>query len=350
MDEEKTKLALVVDDSELNREILEDMLEENFEVLTAENGREALSIVFERLDDLSVVLLDLVMPEMGGIEVLKFMKGHGWTDKVPVIIISGESSLEVERECFKYGIFDFLHKPFEPVLVELRIKNAITIYDYRNHLEEMVTERTRRLERMNDDIVELLGNVVEARNLESGQHIRRVKAFTRKLGNVLKWDYPEYDLSTHDIEQIASASALHDVGKIMISDVILTKPGKLTQDEFEIMKTHTLLGCKILDGVPDYWEEEYRKLCYEICRYHHEKWDGRGYPDGLSGDDIPIAAQIVSVADCFDALTNERVYKKAFTADEAYEMILGGKCGAFNPKILDCFAKVRPEFEEMVKG
>ena len=210
-------------------------------------------------------------------------------------------------------------------------------------------ERNRELTRINEQIVEMLGDVVEMRNQESGQHIQRVKAFTRVLAMQVQENYPEYGLSREDVELITSASALHDVGKIMIPDQILTKPGRLTPEEFEIMKTHSARGCEVLERAPKNWSERYKELGRDICRHHHEKWDGRGYPDGLKGDEIPIAAQIVSVADCFDALTNERSYKPAFPVEKAYQMILGGECGAFSDKMMQCFRDSRELFEQLAE-
>ena len=344
------ELALVVDDVSFNRDLLSEMLEEShYTVLEAANGREALELIRANLDDLAVILLDLVMPEVSGMEVLATMEKHGWTERIPVLIISGEDSPETERRCFEYGVFDFIHKPFNQVLVESRIKNATSLFRHKNHLEEMVREQTAHLQAVNEDIIEMLGSVVEARDMESGQHVRRVKGFSRILAEQVMADCPEYGLTPQIVDLITSASALHDVGKIMIEDRILLKPGRLTDEEFAEMKTHTLKGCAILDQAPKSWDRDYLRFSYDICRSHHEKWDGRGYPDGLAGDDIPIAAQIVSVADCYDALTTQRVYKPAYTPDEAYTMIRGGQCGAFGPRLMACFDRTRDAFEQLAR-
>ena len=210
-------------------------------------------------------------------------------------------------------------------------------------------ERNRELARTNDEIIEMLGDVVELRNEESGMHIQRVKAFTRVLAKMVKEKLPEYGLTDDDVELITSASALHDVGKIMIPDAILLKPGRLTDEEFAIMKSHSEKGCLVLKRAPKSWSARYLNIGLEIVRHHHEKWDGRGYPDGLKGDEIPISAQIVSVADCFDALTTERVYKPAFSVDKAFSMILGGECGAFSGKLMNCFRGCREIFEELAE-
>lgn len=350
--------VLVVDDVEINRDILEGMLEEEYEVLTAQNGTEALRILDENAD-IEVMLLDLIMPEIDGFEVLRILKEKGRLERFPVVIISGDDSVENETKCFDYGIVDFIKKPFNAAIVRHRVENVVTLYTYRNRLEDKVAEQTRelskqyeqlkqqalRLAQSNQKIIDILGTVVESRNLESGQHIQRVKTYTEILALQMMEDYPEYEITRHMIDVMVPASALHDVGKIAIPDNILLKPGRLTADEFEVMKSHTTRGCQILENIQGAWDEEYSKMTYEICRHHHEKYDGKGYPDGLAGDDIPISAQIVSIADVYDALVNERVYKDAYPKDQAYNMILNGECGTFSPKLLECFRKVRKKFE-----
>lgn len=351
--------VLIVDDAEINRAILQEMLEEKYNVLTAENGLEAIDIIKQKLDSISVVLLDLMMPKVDGFGVLDFLNENNLLKRIPVVIISGDSSVENEMKCFSYGIVDFIRKPFNEQLVKLRIGNVCDLYIFKNKLEDKVAEQTQKLNEQfmlvkqqaaklaesNQKIVDILGTVVESRNLESGQHIQRVKNYTRILAEQMMIDFPEYGIDRHMIDVMVPASALHDVGKIAIPDSILLKPARLTADEFEIMKTHTTQGCQLLNNIKDAWDEEYSKMSYEICRHHHEKYDGKGYPDGLVGDDIPIAAQIVSIADVYDALVNERCYKDAFSKEQAYKMITTGECGAFSPKILESFGKVRTLFE-----
>lgn len=227
----------------------------------------------------------------------------------------------------------------------------------RRHLEELVALQTsvlqkqaQELRRMNERIIETMSNVVEFRNLESGDHVRRVKDFTRILAGYAAKLYPEYHLNEEDVDVITAAAAMHDVGKIAISDAILLKPGRFTEEEFEVMKTHTVKGCEIIEMLGDVQESEYVRISYQICRYHHERYDGRGYPEGLKGEEIPIAAQIVSVADVYDALVSERCYKQAYTPAEAYDMIMRGECGQFSPKLLVCLEKAREEFEERAAG
>ncbi len=355
------KKVLIVDDMELNREILTEILEEEYSVMEAENGRQALEMIEQNLNDLAVILLDLVMPEMDGLEVLAVLQEKGWMKKVPVLIISGEQSLKVEKQCFDFGISDFIRKPFDNALVRRRVNNIAELFMYKNSLEEKVEGQTEtlkkqyqllkiqaaKLQKSNTNIIDILGTVVESRNLESGEHVMRVKGYTEILAREMMKEYPEYGLTEKRIEVIVSASALHDIGKIAIPDNILLKPGKLTQDEYEYMKSHTTRGCEILSNIKDVWDEEYEKASYEICRHHHERYDGRGYPDKLKGDEIPVSAQLVSVADVYDALVNERVYKSAYSKEQAFSMIINGECGIFSPKLLECFRNCKKKFEDL---
>lgn len=353
--------ALIVDDLEINREMLAEILEDEYCIELAENGQQAIDILRAEEGEISVVLLDLVMPGMDGYQVLEEMNRYRWLEKIPVLVISAESALAVERRCFDMGVLDFIHKPFDRTLIRKRVENMVDLVAYKNRLEEKVEKQTdtlrkqnellraqaKKLQESNTKMIDILGAVVESRNLESGEHIKRVKGFTRILGEQLMQEYPEYGLTPSKLDIIVYAAALHDVGKITIPDSVLLKPGRLTKEEFEVMKTHTTRGCEILDNVEGVWDEEYGRACYEICRYHHERYDGRGYPDGLTGEEIPVAAQIVGIADVYDALVSERVYKGAFTEEEAYGMIQGGECGTFSPKILAGFAHVREAFKEM---
>ena len=355
--------VLVVDDMELNRDILREILEEDYPILEAESGRRALEMIQKYGEDIAVILLDLIMPDGDGFAVLEIMKKRNWLEKMPVLIISGENSLETEKKCFSYGISDFIHKPFDNTLVRHRVKNVTELFMYKNQLEQRVEKQTETLRKQyrilqiqaeklklnNVRIIDILGTVVEGRDLESGGHIFRVKNYTEALGRQLMEDYPEYGLDEKQMAVIASASALHDIGKIAIPDNILLKPAKLTDAEYEYMKSHTTRGCEILENIEGAWDKDYAKASYDICRHHHERYDGWGYPDGLKGDDIPISAQIVSIADVYDALINERVYKSAYTKEEAFHMIVTGECGIFSPKLLECYRKVRRQFETLAE-
>lgn len=359
----KSKI-LIVDDAELNRELLKEILKEDYEILEADNGEIALKVIEEEHENISAILLDLIMPVMDGFGLLKILNEHHLISKIPVLVISGENSIQNEQKCFDYGISDFIGKPFNAKLVRKRVQNAVDIYSYKNHLEKKVQEQTAVLQdayqklkvqadllkRRHQQIIDVLATVVESRNLESGTHVQRVKGYTKIMAEAFMKKYPEYGLTEEQIDTIVQASALHDIGKITISDSILLKPGKLTKEEFEEMKKHTTQGCDILDSIKDGWDEETRKACYDICRYHHERYDGKGYPDGLVGEEIPIAAQLVSIADVYDALVNERCYKKAFPPEVAYDMIMNGECGTFSPKLIEVFKSVRAEFEELARS
>ena len=352
---------LIVDDAIMNRDILKEILKDTYDILEAEDGKAALEILDAEKYEISAILLDLIMPVMDGFEVLKELNARNMIEKIPVLIISGENSTQNEQRCFELGIADFIGKPFNARLVRKRVQNAAEHYANRNELEAKVEEQTNvlrkayrtlksqaeQLKRRNQDIIEILGTVVEYRNLESGEHVKRVGEYTRILAESFMVEYPEYDLTQDKIDVIVSASALHDIGKITISDSILLKPGRLTKDEFEYMKSHTTRGCELLESMKNVLDPKYEKVSSEICRHHHERFDGKGYPDGLEGDAIPLSAQLVSVADVYDALVNERCYKDAFSPEEAFRMIVNGECGVFSPRLMEVFRKVRPQFEKI---
>ena len=350
------KTLLIVDDVEINRDILAEIFREQYKILEAENGEVAIEQIENHKDEIVLVLLDLQMPKKNGLDVLKFMNENDLIQKIPVIMITGEGTTDSDIRSYELGASDIIHKPFEPAIVIRRAINVIELYEYKNYLETKLEKRTlqlkesqKKLQKNNDFLINALSSVVEFRSLESGEHIKRVKTFTGILLYHLQKLYPEYGLKEEQMKQIINASALHDIGKIAIPDDILTKPARLTKEEFEIMKTHTTKGCEILNSIDNAWDDEYGKVSYEICRYHHERYDGRGYPDGLKEDAIPISAQIVSIADVYDALVNERVYKNAFTKEKAFRMINEGECGVFSPKILDCFGNTREEFEGLAE-
>ncbi len=352
----KRQIILVVDDVEINREILCEIFRD-YETMQAANGQEVIDIMEKRREDIAVVLLDVLMPVVDGMTVLEKMNDSGWIDDIPVLLITGEVSTELEHRAYKMGATDVIAKPFDASIIKQRTKNVIELYYNKRHLEEMVELQTQvlrqqaqELRKMNDRIIDTMSNVVEFRNLESGDHVKRVKTFTNILARYVAKLYPEYGLDEQKISVITAASALHDVGKIAIPDAILLKPGRLTPEEFEIMKTHTTKGCDIIDMLSDLQQGAYGEVSYEICRHHHERYDGRGYPDGLKGEEIPISAQIVSVADVYDALVSVRCYKKAFSTEEAYKMITGGECGQFSPKLMECLKMAKGKYEAVAKN
>lgn len=354
-------VILIVDDMDLNRELLREILSPDYEILEAEGGVQALELIKKHKDRLIAILLDLIMPGMDGFQVLEALGGMKLIGKIPILVISGENSAETEQRCFTLGISDFIAKPYDNMIVKQRVSNIVGFFQLKNRLEDKVEEQTavlrkacqalkvqaEQLKRRNHEIIDMLGTVVEYRNLESGEHIQRVKEYTRIMAKCFQKEYPEYGLTDEIIDDIVAVSALHDIGKIAIPDSILLKNGRLTKDEFEYMKSHTLPGCEILDSIQEEWDTDSKKYSWEICRYHHERYDGRGYPEGLKGEEIPISAQLVSVADVYDALVNERCYKEAYSTEKAYHMIIKGECGVFSPRLMECLRKVRKEFEEV---
>ena len=345
---------LIVDDSNFNRELLHDILSDDYEILMAEDGIIAKQIIEEKQSEIKVILLDLMMPRMNGIELLQYLKQYSWFNKIGIIIISSEDTVSIEVQCFELGVTDFIHRPFNDRLVKKRVDNVCSLFDIQNNLENTVRiqtqdliEKNAQLARSKENVIDILGTMVEYRNFESGEHVKRVKKYTKILADSMMKHYPEYHLDDHKVEMIVSASALHDIGKIAFSDAILLKPGKLTDEEFEIMKTHTTKGTEIINNINDVWEDDYGQIAKQICEYHHERYDGNGYPEKLVGDMIPISAQIVALADVYDSLTHERIYKKAIDKNKAFEMIMNDECGVFSDKVKFCLIKIREEFEKI---
>lgn len=330
------KTILIVDDIEINREILAEIFKDEYTILEAGDGDEAISII-NREPVISAVLLDLLMPKINGLGVLKNMNESGKIKGIPVFLITAADSQEMLMEGYDLGAIDIITKPFITQFLKHRINNVIELYSYQNELENIVSEQVARLNQMNQSMVETLATLIEFRDCESGEHVKRICGLTKILMEEVSDMYPEYHLPQSEIDKIVTSSVLHDVGKISIPDNILNKPGRLTKEEFEIMKGHTIKGCEILQKIPNMMDAGIYNYSYDICRHHHERWDGRGYPDGLSGDEISIWAQVVSVADVYDALTSERVYKSAYSHEVAVQMIFNGECGAFNPKVLKAF-------------
>ena len=330
------KRVLIVDDVELNRFILRGILCADFDVVEADSGKAALEMLKREKSDISIVLLDIVMPEMDGFAVLEAMQKLGYLNYIPVIIISTESTARYVDKAYEMGATDFINKPYNPNVVLHRVLNTIKLFNRQQTLMDIVTEQVYEKHRYADMMINILSTVMEMKNGESGLHILHINTITRILTENLLLLTDRYTFSRSDIQLICVASSLHDIGKIAIPDEILNKPGKLTAEEFEIMKTHSAKGAEMLERLTEYKDERLIKFAHDICLYHHERYDGRGYPVGLKGEEIPIWAQIVSVADVFDALISERVYKAAYSPDKALEMIINGECGVFNPVIVQC--------------
>ena len=343
---DKRQKILIVDDSKFNRDILKEILGETYNYLEAENGNQAIQIIGENIG-IDLMLLDINMPQMNGFEVLKIMKESQCIEETPVIMISSEESVDTMREAYEMGITDYITRPFDSVIVKKRVQNTLSLYANQNHLVNVVVDQIYEKEENNNIMIRILSSILGSRNSESREHILHIKTATEMMLRQLIKITDVYHLTEADIALITTASSLHDIGKIYIPEEILNKPGRLTDEEFKIMKTHSKLGADIIQDMHLPQEKPLVHTAWEICRWHHERWDGKGYPDGLKGEEIPISAQVVSIADVYDALTSERCYKKAFDHDTAIKMILDGQCGQFNPILLKCLKELSPRLFKM---
>lgn len=355
--QEKMKKILVVDDDKLSRELLRRIFEDEYEVVTAQDGQEAIYAIREYMTDIAVILLDLLMPVLNGYQVLQVLNAEKITDKIPVILVSSQTDVNTELSVYALGAASVISKPFVSELVKRNVNNIVALRQSAVGMEEIIQNQSRqldeqqqRLDNYNDYLLEAISNIVEFRDLESGTHIKRVKGLTRIIAETYQRLYPDAGLTQHKIEVIVRASVTHDIGKIAIPDSILLKPGRLTEEERKIMMAHTNKGCEILDLLTDVQNSEQLDASYEICRYHHERIDGTGYPDGLAGDDIPLSAQLVSIADVYDALVSKRCYKEPYDKDTAYQMIVDGECGVFSPKLLKCLGDSRSAIEAFIEN
>ena len=337
---------LILDDSELNRAILAEVLGDEFDILEAENGEECMNILEQYERDISLVLLDIVMPVMDGFEVLTAMAAKNWNDDIPVIMISSEDSEAFVRKAYEMGVVDYINRPFDAQVVYRRVFNTIKLYAKQRRLITLVTDQIYEKQKNNQIMIGILSQIMGYRNGESGQHILRINIITEILLERLIQKTDKYDLSWAERTVIVTASALHDIGKIGINEEILNKTAPLTPTEEEILKTHTLIGASLLKNLELYQNEELVRTAYQICRWHHERYDGRGYPDGLKGEEIPIAAQVVSLADAYDVLVSERSYKRGVPHKQAVQMLLDGEKGVFNPVLLQCLVEAEGQISQ----
>ena len=342
--QEKSQI-LLVDDSKLNRMILAEILGDGYHILEAENGQECLEKLRAEARNIALVLLDINMPVMDGFEVLKAMNANHTIEDIPVIMISSEDSDAAIRRSYELGASDYVNRPFDARIVYRRVTNTIKLYAKQRRLVQMVSDQIRARENNTDMLVGVLSHIVEFRNGESGLHVRHIRMITELLLHRLLEISSRYSITAEQQDLIPLASALHDIGKIGIDEAILNKPGRLTAEEFAVIKTHSMLGAEMLQKTESFADQPLLQTAYEIARWHHERWDGRGYPDGLKGDEIPISAQLVSLADVYDALTSERCYKKAFSHEKAMQMILNDECGAFNPLLLQCLTNIQSDLK-----
>ena len=338
--DENRETILIVDDSAMNRMLLSDILADTYNIIEAEDGEQAIAILQQHASEISIVVLDMVMPKVDGFGVLEAMNENRWIQFLPVVSISTESSPEFVERAYSLGVTDFINRPFDELIVIRRVSNTIKLYAKQRKLTNMVANEIFEKERNGSLMITILSHIVEFRNGESGMHVMNIGTLTEILLNQISKKNDKYYLPYAERDLIVKASALHDIGKISIPEEVLNKPGKLTDEEFEAMKQHTVIGYQMLSDL-GFQDEPLVKVSREITRWHHERYDGRGYPDGLKGDEIPLSAQIVSLADVYDALTSERVYKPAFSHEKAIQMILNGECGAFNPLLLECLVEAQ---------
>ena len=333
---------LIADDSEMNRELLAAILEEEYDIIQVNDGVQAVDCLQRHAEEISLLLLDIVMPHMDGFEVLSYMNKEHWIDSIPVVIISSENSPIYIKRGYDLGATDFIGKPFDANMVLRRSANAILLGAKQRRMTSIVSNQIYEREKSSKLMINILSHIVEFRNGESGLHVLHIQTITEMLlRQLVQKENNRYALSKEQIRMITTASALHDIGKISIPDEILNKPGRLTAEEFAVIKGHSMAGANMLSELPlDQKEEPLVKTAYEICRWHHERYDGGGYPDGLKGEEIPVSAQVVALADVYDALTSERCYKDAYSHEKAIEMILAGQCGAFNPLMLECLLDI----------
>ena len=333
---------LIADDSEMNRELLAAILEEEYDIIQVNDGVQAVDCLQRQAEEISLLLLDIVMPHMDGFEVLSYMNKEHWIDAIPVVIISSENSPIYIKRGYDLGATDFIGKPFDANMVLRRSANAILLGAKQRRMTSIVSNQIYEREKSSKLMINILSHIVEFRNGESGLHVLHIQTITEMLlRQLVQKENNRYALSKEQIRMITTASALHDIGKISIPDEILNKPGRLTAEEFAVIKGHSMAGANMLSELPlDQKEEPLVKTAYEICRWHHERYDGGGYPDGLKGEEIPVSAQVVALADVYDALTSERCYKDAYSHEKAIEMILAGQCGAFNLLMLECLLDI----------
>lgn len=343
---------LIIDDSLLNRTVFRDMFCEEYTVLEAQDGKEGLAVIEEREHELAAILLDIVMPKMDGFELLAMLQERKIVKRIPVFMITSVYSEETCLKAFQMGVMDVVRKPFSKNVTKHRIESIIELFEMRHQMgqeiyvqKEELYHKEKEIKELHYTLIQALATAIEFRSCEAGEHVNRIYDLTKFFLD--RTAFGE-GLSEQEKEQISMASIMHDVGKIAIPDQILNKPGKLTKEEFEIMKTHTVLGYDLLKAISGTQNSPLYRYAYDICRHHHERWDGRGYPDGLQGEEISPWAQIVGLADVYDALTSERVYKPPFTHEESVRMILNGECGKFNPKLMEAMSALQEDIKVLM--
>ena len=349
-EEKDNATILIVDDSEINRDILSSILSNEFNIIEASGGKECIEALEKYGTEISLVLLDIMMPEVDGFDVLRYMSNHHLIEDIPIITITGDESGETIRKAYEMGVSDFIGRPFDTKVVYRRVLNTINLYEKQRRLISTVSDEILEKEKNSRILVDILSQVAEFRSGMGSEHVTNINKITELLLIRLREKTAKYDLSEKDVYLITTASSLHDIGKVGVDSAILNKPGKLTPEEFEQVKKHTLIGAEMVMNIGEFRNEPLVRYAHDICLYHHEKYDGKGYPKGLIGDEIPIAAQVVALADVYDALTAKRVYKDAYSAEEAVQMIVDGECGKFNPLLMECLLDIRRFLEKDSNG
>ncbi len=345
------KTILIVDDEEINRTVLATIFDDAYEIVEASNGQEAYDKILQDSSAFSAILLDVWMPNMNGIEFLRKVAAFSLMGKIPIFLITSETSNDVLKEAYQLGVMDVISKPVIPYMIRRRVQSIIELFESRKQLSDTVYqqrvdiyEKAKKLEELNEGMIVALSTAIEFRSGESGEHVKRIHDITRMM--LMETNLGD-GLTSEEINNIALASIMHDVGKIAIPDRILNKPSRLTKEEYEVMKTHTTQGALLLEHIPQLKKHSIFPYAYDIALHHHERWDGNGYPEGLKGDEISIYAQIVSLADVYDALVSPRVYKKAFTINYALDLIKNGDCGVFNPELISSFLEIEPKIRSI---
>ncbi len=340
-------VILIVDDADLNRLILRSFLENDYEIFEARNGEECITLIEKLRHRISLVMLDLIMPGLTGFDLLSIFKNKDYMNNVPVIMISSEDDDNKIVKAYELGVTDYIRRPFIAKVVKQRVNNTVKLYLRQKKFELKVREQMEENDKISNMMSYILSFVVGYRNNESGPHVMHVEQISEIMIDEINMTTTKYYVSPSEKKIIVTAAGMHDIGKIGIDEKILNKPGKLTNEEYEEMKRHTIIGANIMSSMTMYTTEPFVNMVYTICRWHHERWDGKGYPDGLKGDNIPIAAQIVSLADVYDALVSPRVYKPGFSHEKAVEMILNNECGSFNPILLKCLMGAKDRIKRL---
>ena len=344
--------VLIVDDSDINREILSAILKNQYEIIEAASGEQCIEKIKSAGEEISLILLDLIMPGMSGFDVLNYLNDNRLIGKIPVITITGDESDNSVREAYEKGVSDYITRPFDARVVYRRVSNTVNLYSRQKSLIREIENEANEKWQNRTMLVEILSQIIEFRDGDESDcnHAGHMLDLSRRLLERLIVKTDKYAVAGREIELISTASALHDIGKVAIDKNIVGKKGRLTAEEFETMKTHTIIGEEMLNNIPAYSDDPLIKYAKEICRWHHERYDGKGYPDGLKGDDIPVSAQVVSVCDVYDALISKRPYKPAYPREKAIKMIRDGECGVFNPLLVECLIETESSPEENAGG